>query len=317
MSFCSFPRPDERRDASRWAAVWVHHDSLLRLARSRVTCEEDAEDVVHEALLLAASDVSVDLDTAGAWMNRVVRNKTADLSRERSYQAHRERYQVRLHAGEVPLEEQVCDRDEARSIASRLDTVPVRQRHALLLAADGLSGGEIAARMQATPKAVENLLRKGRSALRASACSVALAWGGRQLGWRRPATAGALATAGLVVLVVIGPQRDAGAPLAQEPSSASLSAASTAQGRAPGTAGPEAAAVRQAAVRPVARRQVPRAGQHRTVVKAVRLRVGDDELRTPVVTQHGPLLDVLPSAERCLRERPVVSSTFVGCPPER
>lgn len=308
MTVCALPGAVGSCEASRWEAVWVHHDSLLRLVSRRVVSREDAEDIVHEVLLLAAADPGIDLARAGAWMNRVARNKAADLARERSYAAHRERYQVRLDAGEVPFEEQVCDREEARAVAGRLHRVPARQRDALLLAAEGLTGPQIAAHMRATPKAVENLLRKGRSALRASTWA-GLVLGALRAGRRTARTAGIVSAvaAGVVIAFVHGSPAGSDDGLAPQHLQAAMRPESRPVG--PGVA---AMRTRPSAVR--ARRAVP-AHPRPPLADSLHVRVADNDVSTPVVRQHGSVLTVLASTRDCLERGPVISPQMVGCPP--
>src|SRR4051794_33252300 len=117
---------------ARWQTIWQHRADLLRLARSRVATESDAEDVVHEAMTLAAADPRVELDRAGAWLNRVVRNRCADIARERSYADKRVIYEYGRARVQPLTEDIVCDNAEAAFLTQMLETLPSRQHEALL-----------------------------------------------------------------------------------------------------------------------------------------------------------------------------------------
>lgn len=191
----------------RWTILVGHRDSLLALARTRLPNKEDVEDVVQEVLILATYDPSVRLDTAGAWLNRVLRNKCVDAARKRALHKHALAYGVRMSVPDPPIDEEICDRDEARFLEARLRTLPRRQQEALLLLAQGLTGREIANRMNSTTKAIERLLAKGRSKLRQAALTVGvtslLARTIHSIGTQATATTQAIAIASLVASTVV------------------------------------------------------------------------------------------------------------------
>jgi RNA polymerase sigma factor (sigma-70 family) len=159
-------------DDDRWAAIWRHHDALVRLARPRVTSESDAEDVVHEAMALAAAKQDLDLETAGAWLNRVVRNRCVDLVREQSYADKCVVYEHGRSIVQSPTEDIVCDRAEAAYLNGVLQTLPSRQHEALVHVSAGMTNAQIAAAMSTTVKAIESLLVKARRTLRAAAAAL-------------------------------------------------------------------------------------------------------------------------------------------------
>lgn len=298
-------------DEHRWGVLWQHRDDLLRLARWRVPSQADAEDIVHDALALAAARPEIRLDTAGAWLNRVVRNKAADLARERAHHHRRILYQHRTTDTCEPCDERVCDEDEARYLRSRLAQLPPRQRSALLLTAEGLSVGQVAEAMAATPKAVENLLRKARVALRSSvlAFSSLLPVAGARV--RRRAQVLALALTGSAVIY--------GAFVRPVPADAPV-----------GVSGTDAVAVAVAQqeadwrVRTVlgpsqsVRRPSPQgSGSHVRSddpwLDSVRLRIHGSEIGTPTVEQKGPFTEVIREIQACLRDGLEVTAGYVGC----
>lgn len=161
-------RPDAQSctnsTVDRWAALWGHRESLIALARTRMPVH-DVEDVVHDAIILAANNPAVRLDTAGAWLNRVVTRRCADAARRRGLYKYNVAYAVLLSVSDPPVDEEICDRDEARHLKARIRSLPGRQREALLLLASGLPVPDIAARMSCSTKAVDHLIRKARATL--------------------------------------------------------------------------------------------------------------------------------------------------------
>src|SRR3954447_7561254 len=164
--------PLDSLDAPRWSTIWGHHDELLSFARRRVLSDSDAEDVVHEAMALAAADPNIELHRVGAWLNRVVRNRCADLARERSYADKCVIYEHGRARVQTSTEDLVCDNAEARFLAEMLQTLPSRQHEALMHASQGMSNAQIAVVMSTTVKAIESLLVKARRTLRLAAAAV-------------------------------------------------------------------------------------------------------------------------------------------------
>lgn len=150
-----------------WAQLWQHRERLLRIARRRVLCPADAEDVVSEALLRAASFGPERIDEAGSWLTCVVIRLCADLYRRDAC----ERRTLRATAfgpTTVPSpEEGMCDQAAVAALRASLDALPDRQRAALALRVDGVDVASIATRLGLSYKAVESSLSRARGALRA------------------------------------------------------------------------------------------------------------------------------------------------------
>ena len=167
-----------RPKAEDWEALWTVRAALLRVARRRLICPDDAEDVVTEAML-RATDRGIEPTAAGAWLTRVVINICIDRHRR---EHSRRRAEARLHTDvdTVPSpEDDVCDRDEAAFLSERLRELPPRQQRALLLKAAGLGSAEIATRMDTSYKTVESLLARARATLRSSLLAL-IGWIGLQ-----------------------------------------------------------------------------------------------------------------------------------------
>jgi RNA polymerase sigma factor (sigma-70 family) len=305
--------PAEQRSNDRWSALWRHHDELVRLAIRRVPCESDAEDVVHEALALAAADPRVELVRAGAWLNRVVRNRCADLARERSYADKRVVYERGLARVQPLTEEVVCDRAEAAFLARMLRTLPTRQHEALIHASEGLSNAQIADRMSTTVKAIESLLVKARRTLRTAAAALVAGWAVLCRRTPRPMHATVAVAAlgiGLSVAAIQGPSH-----LPRQPSPLGDAAI-----------GAEVVDVHTAAV-VAGRAHRPTHGiaAHRPRAAGPSAATGAHPRRHDVdvhvgprhthvsVDQYGPTTDLVPAAMACLRGGVVVSPSYTGC----
>lgn len=119
----------------------------------------DAEDVSQTAVLrlwLCAEDVEV----PRAWLRTVVRHLALAILRSRATSSLKTALEVdgRSQRG-------IIARIETRDL---LESLPPRQRLALLHFALGFSQIEIAARLETTPKAVERLIARARTLLRES-----------------------------------------------------------------------------------------------------------------------------------------------------
>jgi RNA polymerase sigma factor (sigma-70 family) len=298
--------------ADRWERIWGHRTELLRLARSRVPSQSDAEDVVHEALTLAAADPNVELDRAGAWLNRVVRNRCADLARERSYADKRVIYEEGRARVQPLTEDVVCDLAEARYLSRVLSDLPSRQHEALVHASEGLTNAQIAAAMSTTVKAIESLLVKARRTLRtAAAAAVAgLAYLVRRA--PRSATSSVSLAALTIGLAVYALQPSTPGAVSQQRHIGirTDNVSTRVQGPRPPLSPrvrPDAGRV-PAVPRPPGRPTVTVKPHHRTV----EVKAGPSDTKVSV-HQHGPLTNPVPDAVKCLRDGVAVSASYVGC----
>ncbi|MET7512733.1 sigma-70 family RNA polymerase sigma factor [Streptomyces sp. NPDC005480] len=204
--------PAQMRAADeRWQHMWSHREQLLKVARRRSMSLEDAEDAVHEAMLRAAERPDLDDERLGAWLTTVTMRLCVDRYRQVSREAEVHRSPTLAVPGPVPVEEAVCDRDEARWLAVRSGELPARQAEALRLKSEDLDVGQVAVRMGLSYRTVESLLARARRTLRNSlAGTLGLAlflWGRGKLraGGHAQAvavtsTAATLAVAGFVLL---------------------------------------------------------------------------------------------------------------------
>lgn len=158
---CRVPPP------ARWDVLLVHRDRLLTLARRRGCTDDDAQDVVQEALLRTASHPDLDHERAGAFLTATVRRLVIDGHRHRHRQQRLADHAALRPQPEPSHEDAVCDHAEGAWLRQQTTELRPRERAALLARADGHTGVRIAADLGVTVKAVEMITRRGRVALQA------------------------------------------------------------------------------------------------------------------------------------------------------
>ncbi len=148
-------------------AYLTHGPALVRFLRSLTRNETVAEDLAQEAFLRLAREVAAGRtpDCPAAWLFRVGRNLATSRGRRVTVAAR--------HAGTLPLPagveapDTIAIREEqARAVRAAMAGLPDDHREALLLAAEGYRGPEIAARLHRTPLATRALLCRVRGRLR-------------------------------------------------------------------------------------------------------------------------------------------------------
>ena len=148
-------------------AYVTHGPALVRYLRSLTRDEAAAEDLVQEAFLRLAREVASGRtpDCVSAWLFRVGRNLATSRGRRATVAAR--------YAGALPVPagveapDALAIRDEqARAVRAAMASLPDDHREALLLAAEGYRGPEIAARLQRTPLATRALLCRVRGHVR-------------------------------------------------------------------------------------------------------------------------------------------------------
>ena len=300
-------------DDETWNSMWAQRGLLVAMARRRVKSEDDAVDIVHEAMARAASAEGLDSRTIGAWLNRVVRNLCVDYLREAGYGKHRVLYQQSLQMAEHPVDV-VCARDMAHRLGRAMNTLPERQRAAVVLHITGLSVREIADRVGCTVKGAERLLEKGRARLHKIVPAVLI---GAFLPKRTVSSQRLALTAGAMPLVVAAvicgpiltmPNGDGPTP---PPSYADLSPRFEPVWR------DSALVARARAARNLSTMKRPLAGgapssQH-VVVPQRQVNVHNSQAQTPKVTHSGSPSDLPSELKACLSEGIEVSPGYVGC----
>jgi RNA polymerase sigma factor (sigma-70 family) len=144
-----------------------HHAELYRSAVRACRDPGTAEDLVQEAFLRLMLEIGRNRtpDNIRAWLHRVIANLAVSLGRRATVS---QRFAGTLaNHDEPPTPEAVAIDDELRAeLASALQVLPDQARTALLLAASGYSGAEIAAAIGRTDCATRTLLCRARLELR-------------------------------------------------------------------------------------------------------------------------------------------------------
>lgn len=151
------------------AAFDAHESEVYGLCLAVARDPELAADVTQEAFLrlLAEARAGRHPDNVGAWLHRTASNLI--ISRARRNAVAR-RLAPRLISGNAPETPEGAALEHERSAVLRaaLAELPPEHRVALVLAAQGLSGEEIAARLGKRHGAARALLWRARNRLRAA-----------------------------------------------------------------------------------------------------------------------------------------------------
>ncbi|MFJ6849717.1 RNA polymerase sigma factor [Streptomyces sp. NPDC091271] len=193
----------------RWELVWSHRDELLEIARRRSSSAEEAEDAVHEAMLRAVEDRSVQYGRVRSWLRHATVRVCAERHRQVARDAELSKSLSAAPAEPQPVEEAACDRAEARWLAARsAELLPARQAEALRLRSQELDVGQVALAMGLSYRGAESLLARARRQLRgALAGSVTLAltvWVFVRRLPRTGVTQSAVATSAAVTVATVG-----------------------------------------------------------------------------------------------------------------
>lgn len=150
--------------------VLPHRTAALRLARWLVRDEDEAQDVVQEALLRALRYFATFRGGNGrAWFLRIVKN-TTEHRRAQHLRAAADLFDEEHHvdlATPITPESLLLRRDVAASMDAAMRTLPERSRHLLMLReVHGLSYQELAVATAVPIGTVMSRLSRARSALK-------------------------------------------------------------------------------------------------------------------------------------------------------
>ena len=145
---------------------------LLSYAMRLLGDRAEAEDVAQEAMLRlwrVAPDWRQGEAKVTTWTYRVVTNLCTDRLRARRRRTHSALDDAPELADTTPaVEPRMIEADRLRALKSALDTLPDRQREAVILRHfEGLTNPEIAQVMDIGVEAVESLVARGKRALTA------------------------------------------------------------------------------------------------------------------------------------------------------
>ena len=145
----------------------AHHRDLANFVRALERDAQAAEDIVGETFVRLIDELRRGRtpDQPRAWLHRVAANLVIDGGRRRSVATQ---FLGRLvdHRTEPPLDEGLLIGETRREIRQALAELPVDARTALMLAAHGFSGREIAATLGRSELATRSLICRARLRLR-------------------------------------------------------------------------------------------------------------------------------------------------------
>jgi RNA polymerase sigma-70 factor (ECF subfamily) len=149
------------------AAYREHHGQLYGHLLSLIRDPAAAEDLSHEAFLRLTREVREGRtpDNIGGWLHRVGTNLVASRARHAKVVDHFAPALVERDVEQSP-EDEVLRRERDGLIHRALDELSPTDRQAVVLAAEGYHGPEIAQVMARTQAATRTLLCRARSKLR-------------------------------------------------------------------------------------------------------------------------------------------------------
>ena len=152
----------------RVAGAFDEHQARIHgLMLATTRDPELAADLTQEAFLLLLKEARAGRypDNPGAWLYRTASNLA--ISRARRAAVARRLAPRLLRRDEPATPEGIAlDREQSRAMRDVLALLPVAERAALIMAAQGLTGEEIAAHLGRTHPATRTLLFRGRQRLR-------------------------------------------------------------------------------------------------------------------------------------------------------
>lgn len=149
-------------------AAYAEHAAALRTRLTGVTRDAAAaDDLVQETYLRLLTEVAAGRQPVHlrAWLFRVGTNLAASRGRHQGVAARRAPELVRRDHVPSP-EQELLDREEALDVHGRIAGLSPMARRALLLAAHGYTGAEIASHIGRSPLATRSLICRARGRLR-------------------------------------------------------------------------------------------------------------------------------------------------------
>lgn len=161
---------DRRADELRSTALALydaHHRELATFVRAIERDRDTADDIVGESFVRLIAELQRDRapDQPRAWLHRVAANLVLDGGRRRQLFG---RFAGRLvdRRTAAPADESLLGWESMHDLRDALGTLSVDARTALLLAAHGFSGREVAAALGRTELATRSLMWRARTDLR-------------------------------------------------------------------------------------------------------------------------------------------------------
>ncbi len=131
------PHPDAIRSLRFEQHVLPHLDAAWRLARWLARAEQDAEDVLQEALLRAYRYYAVaDRDNVRAWLLTIVRNTFYTLRTQAPVASQHDEFDETIHGAnddDATPESQLLREADAEQLRRAIEQLPVEYREVLVL----------------------------------------------------------------------------------------------------------------------------------------------------------------------------------------
>jgi RNA polymerase sigma-70 factor, ECF subfamily len=146
-------------------AIVVRHRQVLMQHCERMLGPGDAEEAVQETFVKASRAFTrgEQVRALGPWLHTIAHHVALNMLRAR---AARMPYTNDHREDHVRIDEAVEQRQTLRDVLAAVQSLPIRQRKALvMLVLEGRSYEEIAVRLGATPRAVSQLLNRARQSL--------------------------------------------------------------------------------------------------------------------------------------------------------
>jgi RNA polymerase sigma-70 factor (ECF subfamily) len=149
------------------AAYKEHGPGLIRYLTWLTRDTEAAQDLAQEAFLRLARELEAGRspDRIGAWLRRVGSNLATSEARRRQVANRHEAALARRVDAPSP-ESIVVSGELAAKVDALVGALSAPERHAVLLAAHGVNGTDIASAVGRTPAATRTLLCRARAKLR-------------------------------------------------------------------------------------------------------------------------------------------------------
>jgi len=158
---------DHESDAWVVEAVEQHLPALERYVRSLLRDPDEAADICQEVTvrLLVAARSGGKPETPTAWMYRVAHNLVVSRARHRAVANRALEHLVDRRTG-AAVDTEVVGRESQRALHATLAAAPIDDRTAIVMAAQGRAGRDIAAHLGRTEEATRSLLCRARARIR-------------------------------------------------------------------------------------------------------------------------------------------------------
>jgi RNA polymerase sigma-70 factor (ECF subfamily) len=158
-----------QHESDSWVVEAVERDlpALQRYVRSFVRDPDEAADICQDVAvrLLTSTRSGERPDSPTAWMYRVAHNLIVSGARRRSVAGKAAEHLVDRR-GVPGVDTEILDREQGTRVRETLAAAPPDDRTAIVMAANGHSGREIAVRLGRSEEATRSLLCRARARIR-------------------------------------------------------------------------------------------------------------------------------------------------------